>query len=392
MSVTGRQELRRYPPEPTALDAMATWLRGNGWIALLALVILFGLVYATTRSLGGLNRTSISRGLGEVLPAILLIVLGTILLEVVVYFLLAKVIRTKYALPYTLFAPSAVGLLVFFVYPFFYDFAIAFSNMSLTTLLNPSFGWQYGVDNFQRVFSGRLLQTANSTFPTLFIRTVIWTFVNVVFHILGGLGLALLLNRDLRFKGLYRTLLVVPWAIPGVIVAFVWRNEFHFQYGFVNAVLRGIGLEPINWLRDPFWAFVAVVIANVWLGIPFMMVIILGGLQSISPEYYEAAEIDGASWGQSFRNITLPLLRPVLAPAIALGIIWTFNKIELIYIVTRGGPQETTNILVTALYYAAFDFSRYGFAAAFSLVIFVILFVISLFWVRATNALQSVYD
>ncbi|HBY94013.1 MAG TPA: sugar ABC transporter permease [Chloroflexi bacterium] len=371
---------------------MAAWLRGNGWIALLVLVFFTALAFATSRDLGGLNPTSISQGVGEVLPAVLLIVVGAIVLEAAVYLLLARVVQTKYALAYTLFAPSAVGLLVFFVYPFFYDIAIAFSNMSLTTLLNPRFGWQYGVDNFSRVFTGRLLQTANSTFFTIFIRTLIWTVVNILFHVLGGLGLALLLNRDLRLKGLYRTLLVIPWAIPQVIVGLAWRNEFHFQYGFVNILLKNFGLEPINWLRDPFWAFVAAIIVNVWLGIPFMMVIILGGLQSISKEYYEAADIDGASWRQRFSNITLPLLRPVLAPAIALGTIWTFNQINIIFLVTQGGPQESTNILVTALYYAAFDFSRYAFAAAFSLVIFVILFLISLLWIRATGALQSVYE
>lgn len=392
MSVTGRQELRRYPPEPTALDAMVTWLRDNGWIVLVAMAVVVALGYATAQSLGGLSTTSIARSLGEVLPAVLLIVVGTIALEAAVYFSLAKVVRTKYALAYTLFAPSAVGLLVFFIYPFFYDIAIAFSNMSLTTLLNPSFGWQYGVDNFRRVFSGRLLQTANSTFMTIFLRTMTWTVVNVIFHVAGGLGLALLLNREMRLKGLYRTLLVLPWAVPQVIVGLAWRNEFHFQYGFVNLALKSLGGDPINWLRDPFWAFVAVVIVNVWLGIPFMMVITLGGLQSISKEYYEAADIDGASSWQSFRTITLPLLRPVLAPAVALGTIWTFNQINIIFLVSQGGPQESTNILVTALYYAAFDFSRYAFAAAFSLVIFVILFFISLLWVRATNALQSVYD
>lgn len=393
MGVTTRQEL---PPllerSPSALDDLIERVRGAGVPLFLLLLVGVALVVAVTQNIGGLSPTALARGLREVVPTLLLLVVGMLAAQFALYLLLARVIKTRFALPYTLLLPSAIGLLIFFVYPFFYDIAIAFSNMSLRTLLNPEYGVQYGIDNFSRVFSGRLLQTKDSTFSVIFVRTVVWTTVNVFFHVLGGLGLALLLNRDIRFKGLYRTLLIVPWAIPQVIVAMVWRNEFHSQYGFVNQLLQAVGLNPLPWLSDPFWAFVAVIIVNVWLGIPFMMVIILGGLQSISQEYYEAAEMDGASWWQGFQNITVPLLRPVLAPAITLGTIWTFNNINVIFLITEGGPQEKTNILVTALYNAAFGFSRYSYAAAFSLVIFLILFAFSLLWVRATGALNSVYE
>jgi arabinogalactan oligomer/maltooligosaccharide transport system permease protein len=157
-------------------------------------------------------------------------------------------------------------------------------------------------------------------------------------------------------------------------------------------LLRNLGLKPINWLTDPFWAFVAVCLSNIWLGIPFMMVIILGGLQSISQEYYEAAEIDGASGWQQFRHITLPLLRPVTTPAIILGTVWTFNALNVIYLVTGGNPQEKTDILVSSLYKAAFDFYRYGFAAAFALVVFAFLFLFSLVYIRVTGGLKAAYE
>jgi arabinogalactan oligomer/maltooligosaccharide transport system permease protein len=131
---------------------------------------------------------------------------------------------------------------------------------------------------------------------------------------------------------------------------------------------------------------------NVWLGIPFMMVVILGGLQSISQEYYEAAEIDGASKWQQFRHITLPLLRPVLVPATILGTVWTFNRFEVIFLVTQGGPQEKTDILVSSLYKAIFQFYRYGFSAAFALVIFFILLLWSILYLRITKGLRGVYE
>jgi arabinogalactan oligomer/maltooligosaccharide transport system permease protein len=358
----------------------------------LGLFLLQALASAPGGKLGGLNGAAIARRLVETIPPALGAIGVALLLMVLTYLLFTRVLRSKNALAYTLLAPSAAGLLLLVVWPFVYDVLIAFSNMSLRTLLNPSFGLQYGAENFARVFNDRLLQTKDSTFWILFGRTVIWTVVNVTAHVLGGLGLALLLNRQLPLRGLYRTLLIIPWAIPQVIAATAWKNEFNPQFGFINLMLKGIGLQPVNWVQDPTWAFVSALMVNIWFGIPFMMIIILGGLQSISPEYYEAAEIDGASGWARFFNVTLPLLRPVLTPAITLGIIWTFNQLNVIYLVTNGGPFEKTNILVSALYYAAFSFSRYGFAAAFSLVLFAILFVVAALWMRASGGLRSIYD
>jgi arabinogalactan oligomer/maltooligosaccharide transport system permease protein len=251
---------------------------------------------------------------------------------------------------------------------------------------------EYGVQNITRVFSDTLLNTPDSTFGNLFIRTMLWTFINLFFHVLGGMGLALLLNRPLKLRGVYRTLLIIPWAIPQVIAALAWRGEFHQQYGFVNIVLGQLGIQGPSWLQDGNWAFVAVLLTNIWLGIPFMMVVILGGLQSIAGDYYEAAEMDGASRWQQFKSVTMPMLRPVLGPAVTLGAIWTFNNFNVIFLVTQGGPAEKTNILVTGLYNAAFGFSRYGFAAMFSLVIFAILFIFCFFWIRWSGALKGVYD
>jgi len=229
------------------------------------------------------------------------------------------------------------------------------------------------------------------------------------------MGLAILLNRPLKFKGLYRTMLIVPWAIPTTIAAMALRNEFDTKYGLFNILLGNINqwlvtvsqntadifmlgamfsslaqtIGPVSWKQDPFWAFVSILISNIWLGIPFMSVIILGGLQSISQEYYEAAEMDGATRFQQFRNITLPLLRPVLTPAIILGVVWTFNKFDIIYLITQGGPQEKTDILVSSMYKAAFSFYRYGFTAMFALVIFVMLFLFTIFYLRMSDGLKS---
>jgi len=135
-----------------------------------------------------------------------------------------------------------------------------------------------------------------------------------------------------------------------------------------------------------------VIISNIWLGIPFMMVIFLGGLQSISREFYEAAEIDGASGWQQFRHITVPMLQPVSTPAIILGTVWTFNALNVIHLITQGNPQEKTDILVSSLYRAAFDFYRYGFAAAFALIIFAFLFLFAVGYIKAAGGLKAPWE
>jgi arabinogalactan oligomer/maltooligosaccharide transport system permease protein len=188
---------------------------------------------------------------------------------------------------------------------------------------------------------------------------------------------ALLLNRPLRGRSVYRALLILPWAMPQYISALTWRGMFNVEYGAVNLWLGKLGIEPIGWFSSEFWAFVAPTITNIWLGFPFIMVVALGGLQSIPQELYEAAKIDGAGPVRRFFSITLPMLKPVLLPALVLGTIWTFNNLNVIWLVTdQGLPADKTHILVTYVYKAAFFYYRYGYAAAFSVFIFLVLFFI----------------
>ncbi|HMU94344.1 MAG TPA: sugar ABC transporter permease [Anaerolineales bacterium] len=340
--------------------------------------------------------------------------LGILVLYAIIQFT-SKPRNSRVGLAYLLIMPAFIGVLFLIIYPFLFEIKLAFSNASLGTQAtkNAQYSLLFGWENLKTLFTGTVAKDAK--FFEVFWRTILWTVINVTFHVLGGMGLAILLNRPLKFKGLYRTLLVIPWAIPTTIAAMALRSEFDSRYGLFNILLGnlntwlttvsqntaniiGIGngfawlaatIGPVSWKQDPFWAFVSVLIANIWLGIPFMSVIILGGLQSISQEYYEAAEIDGATRWQQFRNITLPLLRPVLTPAIILGVVWTFNKFDIIYLITQGGPQEKTDILVSSMYKAAFQFYRYGFTAMFALVIFAILFIFTLFYLRVSDGLKS---
>jgi arabinogalactan oligomer / maltooligosaccharide transport system permease protein len=323
--------------------------------------------------------------------------------------------HSKYGLPYMLVLPAFLGMLFLIIYPFLFEVKLAFSNASLGTQAtkNAVYGLSYGWNNLVTLFTGNVAKEAK--FFDVFLRTILWTTINVVVTVSIGMGLALLLNRPMKMKGIYRMLLIFPWAMPSAIAILALRNEFDNRYGLFNILLTrmqdflghialsvqsviGIGtlftwlaatIGPVSWKQDPTWAFVSVLISNIWLGIPFMAVIILGGLQSISQEYYEAAEIDGASKIQMFRNITMPLIQPVLTPAIVLGVVWTFNRFEVIYLITQGGPQEKTDILVSSMYKAAFQFYRYGFTAMFALVIFFILLIFTIIYLRVSGGLKS---
>ncbi|GAK49277.1 transporter [Candidatus Moduliflexus flocculans] len=243
----------------------------------------------------------------------------------------------------------------------------------------PSFGWQQGLQNFREIFTSPVLKQIH--FMPLFLRTILWTAIQVFFHTTLGLGLAMLMNNNIKFKGIYRTLIIIPWAVPQIIAVLAWRGEFHSQYGFINIILGYLGIAGIEWKSNPFWNYVAMNIVNIWLGVPFMMVILLGGLQSIPITYYEAAEVDGATRWHKFRNITLPLIQPVMTPAVILGVIWTFNNFNVPYMINEY-ELESSDILVTALFRSAFEYNRYGFAAAFALIIFLILLAFCMVYMR----------
>ncbi|MBX6382000.1 MAG: sugar ABC transporter permease [Microbispora sp.] len=214
--------------------------------------------------------------------------------------------------------------------------------------------------------------------------TIVWTVVCVALHVSIGLGLALLLNRPMRLRSLYRVLLVLPWAVPSFVSAFIWRYLLNGEFGVVNAMLRAAGFNGIAWLDDPFWAKVSVIACNVWLGVPFMMLAMLGGLQAIPRELYEAAEVDGATPWQRFRHITLPGLSPVSSTVVLLGTIWTFNQFPVIFLLTKGGPGGSTEILVTYAYREAFEGIRnYSGSAAWGMVILALLVVMAAVYRRA---------
>jgi len=282
--------------------------------------------------------------------------------------------------PFFFLAPAIIVLVLVVAYPLIYEIIISFKNVTLLNLKSQRYPW-IGFDNYKNILT-------DSLFYSTLIRTILWTFINLFFHVSIGLFLAILLNRKLPGKAFIRVLLILPWAVPQYIAALTWKGMFNVQYGSVNIILTNIfgSAAAIPWLSVPSWTFVACIITNIWLGIPFMMMISLGGLSSIPDDVYEAADMDGATGFQKFRSITLPLLKPILTPAIILGTVWTFNMINVVYIITSGSASDESQILITMVFKRAFQYFRYGQSAALSVIIFLILLAFSTFFIRAQKS------
>ncbi|MGD3105107.1 carbohydrate ABC transporter permease [Streptomyces sp. YGL11-2] len=243
-----------------------------------------------------------------------------------------------------------------------------------------------GLDNYRAILS-------DGVFWNRLGWTVVWTVACVSLTFLIGLTLATMLNRTLRGRTFYRLALILPWAVPAFISVFTWRMLYNEKNGILNKLLAGGGIDAVPWLNDTTWAKLSVIAVNVWLGVPFMLVALLGGLQSIPGELYEAAEMDGAGPWQRFRHITVPGLRAVSGTVILLSTIWTFNMFPVIFLLTRGGPGDATEILVTYAYRLSFVDSPRDFSgsAAWGVLILALLSVVAVVYRRALRKQGEVW-
>jgi len=306
---------------------------------------------------------------------------------------------------YLYIIPAVAVMFVITVIPILYQVYISFTDFGIKNLKVGSAAPNFvGLNNYVKVLTNNVNIT-NYDFWRILQFNIVWTVVNVFFHVVIGVGVAVLLNRKRLFgRKFYRSIFLIPWAMPAFVIAVVWRNMYNTQDGAINQLLSAIVGHPvlIPWLENnaadpiPFisllpLSFFAALITNIWLGWPFMSVVATGALQSVPGELYEASTIDGATKWQQFWNVTVPMIRPAMIPAIMLGTIWTFNAFNLIYFITEGGPFGRTEILVTEAYKMVNPGRVYGVAAAFSIIVFFILLVITLINNRVTRATESLY-
>ncbi len=316
----------------------------------------------------------------------ILFALGSIFLSlsVLILYLRAREARrgrTKAKSAYAYVAPALLALAMLTFYPILYGVWLAFTNAHQDHLGDSHF---IGLANFATILGAPGLVRVS-------LFTLAWTVLNLIAHI--GLGLVLALafqNQNIRGRTIYRTILLLPWAIPGYITVIAWSGMLQPE-GLINGVLD----TAYPFLGDPWAARVFVIVVNIWLGVPFMLMALSGALQAIPSDMYEAATLDGVSPWNQFRRITLPNLKGALIPLSLLGFIWNFNMFHTIYLLTRGNPYVAfgepgaTDVLVTYVFDLAFEHGRYGVAAAWSVAIFLMLVGLSWAYLRQTKATEA---
>lgn len=267
--------------------------------------------------------------------------------------------------------------------------------------LLPGFRTSVAWKNYKRLFTDNRV---SGPFLRVFIWTFEWAILSVLTTFALGLFMAILLNDDtLRFKNIYRVLLILPYALPAFISVLIWRGLLNTEVGVVNQILQTLSLNSIPWLQSIFWSRFALVVINLWLGFPYMMLISLGALQSIPNDLYEAAAIDGATGWQRFKLITLPLILVSIGPLLISSFAFNFNNFNVIYLFNEGGPPIVgaqtpaggTDILISYTYRLSFESGRgsdFGLASAVSIIIFIITAVITWFNFKYTGALEEVKE
>jgi multiple sugar transport system permease protein len=284
---------------------------------------------------------------------------------------------------YLFLLPALVYISVTMLYPIFYNVRMSLEDVNVRTFRanNPPF---VGLDNYRTLLE-------NPDFRHAVWLSLIFTVGSLVFQFSIGFALALFFNRPFPGNGLFRALMLLAWMLPTVVSGSVFRWMLDGDFGIVNYALRELSLIDRNhyWLIDPDTALAGTILANIWVGIPFNMVLLLAGLQNIPTSLYEAASVDGANAWQRFWSLTLPMMRPVSLSVLLLGIIYTFKVFDLVYVMTGGGPVDATTVLPIETYQLSFQFFRFGEGAAAATMLLVALIGVALaylFWTRREEA------
>jgi len=270
--------------------------------------------------------------------------------------------------------PAAVYMLALVGYPIVSNFLLSFQDVTTTTLSHAVKPF-VGLRNYGDLLADGVLRTSVGN-------TFVFTLGCLVLQFGIGFGLALLLHRESRLARAVRGVLMVPWMIPMTVTALMFKFMFSSNVGIVNQALLAVGVisRPIEWLLQPGTAMVSLVLANTWIGIPFNMILLSTGLTTVPREVMEAAAIDGARASQAFFRITVPMLRPVIESVLVLGFIYTFKVFDLVFVMTNGGPVNSTHLLSTYSYKLSFSLFKYSQGAATANILFVILFAVSLLY------------
>lgn len=277
-------------------------------------------------------------------------------------------------LSYAWSSPSLLLIALMVVFPIFYTAYISLTNMNVYHWFDFTI---IGLENYFRA-----LFVFDSGFLSALLATILWTAVNMVLQLVIAFVLVSLLNvQKLKLRKLYKTLLMFPWAMPGYVSILLWKTGmFNTQFGLLNQWMEKLGHEAVRWLSSDVSAFLCCTVVNLWLALPFIIMIIDGAMQSIDRSYYESAILDGATWLERTRYITLPAITPIISPAVIITVFTTFKQFDVVYLLTQQAGAKTGSGFHTILTYAyenAFITNNYGYSSAISIIIFILLLLFS---------------
>lgn len=276
--------------------------------------------------------------------------------------------------------PAFAYMLYFVGYPIINNIILSFQDVTVKTLKADTKTF-VSFKNYMELFQ------QDNILVTSLLNTLVFTVACLVFQFIIGFALAVFFNKNFSVSKPVRGLLMIPWMIPITITGLIFKFMFGTDVGIINYFLKGLGLisTSIDWLTNTRTAMPAVIFANIWIGIPFNMILISTGLTTIPNELYESASIDGANKFQAFKSITIPLLKPTIESVLILGFIYTFKVYDLIYVMTSGGPVNSTQVLSTYSYKLSFELFKYSKGAAVANILFIILFFVSLIYLKFTS-------
>jgi multiple sugar transport system permease protein len=286
-------------------------------------------------------------------------------------------IRTGQWVAWAFLAPVAAYLVLFYAYPMYKNIDLSLRDYTVMSFVHGGARFA-GLGNYRAVFD-------DATFGPALAHTLIFTGVSLLFQYSVGLALAVFFQQHFRLSATLRALFLVPWLLPLIVSASTWSWMLNSDSGVVNYGLRLLGVGPVDWLTSPRWSLVSVTVANIWIGIPFNLVLLYSGLQSVPQSLLEAAALDGAGAWQRFSRITFPLLRPVSAVTLLLGLVYTLKVFDIIWIMTRGGPVDSSTTFATWSYRLGFGnlLPSFGPGAAVGDLLVIMALVFGLVYIRA---------
>jgi multiple sugar transport system permease protein len=279
--------------------------------------------------------------------------------------------------------PVVIYLVAFYAYPLYRNLDLSLHKYTVRSFVQGGAPFS-GLDNYRAVID-------NPTFWPALMHTIVFTGVSLIFQFSIGMALAVFFAQNFKLSATLRALFLVPWLLPLIVSSSTWSWMMNSDSGVINSLLRAVGIDPVNWLTSPSWALTSVIIANVWIGIPFNLVVLYSGLQAIPSDIYEAAALDGATGWQRFWRVTFPLLRPVSAITLLLGLVYTLKVFDIIWIMTKGGPTDSSTTFATWSYKLSFGnlLPQFGPGAAVGNLLIVMALIFGLLYIRTQRRAMS---